>query len=109
MTLANRLHNDAMTATNAKNAPRFVPTLTEVVAQSTVPAVETNTRQGKKDFAARMQKHLNDDLGANLDGVISKLVEEHVRSIKLGIQIEIEQAVRRAFDKANQPAGTADK
>jgi hypothetical protein len=109
MTLAKRLHNDGMTASNAKNAPRFVPTLTEVVAPSGLPAAETNTRQGKKDFSTRMQRHLNDDLSANLEAVISRLMEEHIRSLKLGIQIEIEQAVRRAFDKALHSTVTTDK
>lgn len=98
-----------MTASTAKSAPRFVPTLTEVVAPTGNAAADTNTRLGKKDFSARVLKHLSDDLNSNLDGVIAKLMEEQMRALKLGIQVEVDLAVRRAFEKALIGAVAPDK
>ena len=89
-----------------RTAPRFVPTLTEVVQISAPPAVTvvakpSATLSGNPDdMADRLMHRLDGPLQTAIGNILSSLAVDHFKKLEPLLRDEIDRAVRRAVDDA---------
>ena len=89
-------------------APRFVPTLTEVVQvsapetppSSAMPLSAAALRGNPDDIVDQLMHRLDGPLQAAIGTILSSLAVDHFKKLEPLLRDEIDRAVRRAVDDA---------
>ena len=79
-----------------KSAPRFLPTLTEVVQPATFAAVRKSLPDDT--MTQRIIEHLLPEIEQQLRDSLQALVQEHLNSLRPGLRAAIEAALKQAAD-----------
>jgi hypothetical protein len=89
-----------------RTAPRFVPTLTEVVQISVPPVVPVLATPpaalsgNPDDMVDRLMHRLDGPLQTAIGNILSSLAVDHFKKLEPLLRDEIDRAVRRAVDDA---------
>ncbi|TAH13203.1 MAG: hypothetical protein EAZ11_03295 [Curvibacter sp.] len=93
----------------SKPAPRFLPTLTEVVHLANPPEPVSNNNTETDALVAKVMQAVSPHIENQLRELVNDLVMEQLRDLSPRIQHDVEQLVRAAVEGAlaDMPATSA--